>query len=122
MNTRLSKPFKIYDVQGAGLELVYNHQANGVYKPDMIRFSSERLQPVSSLPESEAFHVGVVVSHRRVSIRSAFQIKIHKLFQIRPDNLVRVDKYNLLEVHREQNIEEENLVCPNNALFLCLRT
>lgn len=50
------------------------------------------------------------------------QIQLYQLLQICPDNLVSVDEYDLLEVHREQNVEKQDFVCPNDALLFLLST
>ena len=86
----------------------------------MIRLAAQVVLPVSRFPESETFHGLVIITHGRVAIRCAFQIQINKLFEIRANNLIRIDEDNLFEVHREQDIQEENLVTPNDTLLLLL--
>lgn len=48
------------------------------------------------------------------------EIEVNKLFQIRTDNLVCVDENDLLEIHRKEDVEEKDFVCPNDALLLLL--
>ena len=48
------------------------------------------------------------------------QVQIDKLLQVRSDNRVRINEDDLLEVHREEHIQEEDLVRPDDALLLVL--
>ena len=48
------------------------------------------------------------------------KIQIYELLKVRSDNLIGVDEDDFLEVYREKNVEEENLVRPDNSLFLLL--
>ena len=48
------------------------------------------------------------------------QIQFHKFLEVCSDDLIRIDKDDLLEIHGEENIEEENLVCPDDTLFFFL--
>jgi hypothetical protein len=52
--------------------------------------------------------------------RCALQIKIPELFQIRAHDLIGIDVNDLVDVEREEDVEEQNLVAPNNALLLRL--
>ena len=89
--------------------------------PDVVRLPPEEVLPVSSLPESESLHRLVIVTHRSIAIRSALEIQIDELLQVRPNDLVGVDEDDFLEVHGEKDVQEENLVAPNDALLLALR-
>jgi hypothetical protein len=81
------------------------------------------------LPESEPFHLLLVISHRSISIDPAVKIKIHQLLQVRTDDLVFmigiqsrwkwrvtvtsltcIDEDDLVEAHREKHIQKEDLV------------
>jgi hypothetical protein len=88
----------------------------------MIRQPLEELSPISSLPEAEAFHLDIVITHGRVAVWCALQVKINQLLQVRADDLVRVDEDDFLQVHREQHIEEQDLIRPDNSLLLFLST
>lgn len=48
------------------------------------------------------------------------QIKVNQFFQVRADDLICVNEDDFLQVHREQYIKEQDLVCPNDPLFLFL--
>ena len=50
------------------------------------------------------------------------QVEVHELLQVRAHDLVRVNEDDLLEVHWEQDVKEENLISPDDALLLLLRT
>ena len=89
--------------------------------PDMIRETTQEVGPVACLPEPEALGVRVVVTHRRVPIGCAVKVKVHKFLKIRAHDLISVDEENLLQVHWEEHIEEEDLVRPDDPLFLGLR-
>ena len=94
----------------------------GVYRPDVIRQPLEELSPIPSFPESEALHFDVVVAHRRIAIWCAVQIEINQLLQVRADDLIRINEDDFLQIHRKQHIEEQDLVRPDNPLFLLLST
>ena len=78
--------------------------------------------PVARLPKPETLRIRVVITHWRVAVRRAVKVEVDKLFEVRPDNLVGVDEDDLLEVHREEHVEEEDLICPDDALLLRLCT
>ena len=86
----------------------------------MIWQTAQEVLPVPSFPEPEALSIRVVVTHRRVSVRRPMEVQLHELLQIRPDDLVGVDEDDLFEVHREEDVEEQDLVRPDDALFLRL--
>lgn len=92
------------------------------YSPDMVRFASEEVFPIARLPEPEAFHIVIIVAHRGVSIRGALQIKVDKFLEIGSHNLVGINKNDFLQIHREEYIQEQDFVTPNEALFLGLCT
>lgn len=48
------------------------------------------------------------------------QIQVNQFLQISPDDLVSVYKDDFLKIHWEQDIEEQDLVGPNDALLLFL--
>ena len=88
----------------------------------MIRESLQKVVPLAGLPESESLGIRVVISHRRVPIRRAMQVQVNEFLQVCANNLVGVDKNDLLEVHREEDVKEQNLVRPDDTLLLLLRT
>lgn len=90
--------------------------------PNMIRQTSQEIFPITRLPESEAFHVSVIVAHRCVAVRCPMQVKVDKLFQVSPYDLIGVHEDDLLEIHGEQNVEEQYFIGPYDALLLFLRT
>jgi hypothetical protein len=73
--------------------------------------------PISCLPEPEALHVLAIVTHWGIAIRRSVQVEVNQLLEICTHDLVRVDKDDVIEVHREEHIKEENLVCPDKPLF-----
>ena len=48
------------------------------------------------------------------------EIQIDELLQVGTNDLVSVDEYNLLEIHGEKNVQEENLVAPDDPLLFAL--
>ena len=88
--------------------------------PDVIGTPAQELLPISRFPETETFHLLVVVAHGGVAIRCPLQVEVYQLLQVCAHDLVRIDKDDLIEVHGEQNVEEEDLVCPNDPLFFTL--
>ena len=86
----------------------------------MVGFPPKEILPVPSLPEPESLHSLVIVTHRGVTVRGAMEIQIDELFQVGTNDLVCVDEYNLLEVHGEKNVQEKNLVAPNDPLLFPL--
>ena len=48
------------------------------------------------------------------------QVQVDQLLQVCAHDLVRVNKDDLVEVHGEQDVEEEDLVCPNDPLLFAL--
>ncbi len=48
------------------------------------------------------------------------QVEVDQLLQVCAHNLVRVDKDNLVEIHGEQDVEEEDLVRPDDPLLFAL--
>lgn len=86
----------------------------------MIGTPSEELLPISHFPEPEALHVLVVVAHGSVAIRCPLQVEVDQLLQVCAHDLVRVDKDDLVEVHGEQDVEEEDFVCPDDPLLFAL--
>lgn len=86
----------------------------------MIRQSFQEISPISRLPEPEALHFRVIITHRGIAIRSTMQVEIDQLLQIRPHDLICIDEDDLLEVHGEEHVEEQDLVRPDDTLFLLL--
>ena len=87
----------------------------------MVRKTAEICFPVALFPEAETFHLGAGVAHWCEAVRRTLEIMVHQIHHVRPDNLVGIDKDDLLEIHGKEDIEKENLVCPDNSLFLLLR-
>jgi hypothetical protein len=87
----------------------------------VVRFSSKEVLPISNLPEMESLHRLVIVTHWSITVQSALEIQIDELLQVRPNDLVSVDEGDFVEVHGEKDVQEENLVAPNDALLLALR-
>ena len=59
-----------------------------LYLPDVIWSSSEGILPISCLPESEAFHLGPVITHRRVAVYMAVQVDVYELLHVDTNNLI----------------------------------
>ena len=49
------------------------------------------------------------------------QVHVPQLSDIGPDDLVRVHEDDLAQREREQHIQEQDLVCPDDALLLRLQ-
>ena len=92
----------------------------GLDVPDVVRFPLEEIIPVPGLPESKSLHRLIIITHRGITVRSAVKVQIDELLQVGTNDLVSVDKYNLLEVHGEKDVQEENLVAPNDPLLFAL--
>jgi hypothetical protein len=60
------------------------------------------------------------VTERRVRIGLALQIQRPELLEVGSQHLIGIDVDDLLNVKREQHVQEENLVAPNDALLLGL--
>lgn len=90
--------------------------------PDVVRQVLEEILPISGLPESEPFHLCVIVTHWGVAVRGALKVYVHEFFQVCTNNLVCVNEDDFLEVHWEEDIQEENFVGPDNTLFFSLST
>ena len=48
------------------------------------------------------------------------EVQVNELLQVGTYDLISVDKDDLLEVHGEKNVQEENLVTPNDPLLFAL--
>ena len=72
-----------------------------VHLPYVVRPASQEVLPVSGFPETETFHVGVIITHGRVSIRRAVEVKVDKLLEIRPDDLISIYEDDLFQIHGE---------------------
>lgn len=100
------------------------------YLPDMVRLPVKCFPPVSRLPEAESFHLRSVISHWRVAVDVALQIHIYQLLHIYPHNLIwiasmkqraiarerltSIDENDFVQVHREENIQEQDFVTEIN--------
>ena len=80
----------------------------------------EVILPVSLLPEAEPLHILVGVAERRVPVRGPIQVEVPQLREVGPDDLVGVNEEYLLDVEGEHDVEEEDLVAPDDALLLLL--
>ena len=72
--------------------------------PDMVGPTTQEILPISRFPEAEAFHVVIIITHRRISIWRSMQVQINQLFQISTNDLICVHKYDLVKVHREEHV------------------
>ena len=86
----------------------------------MVRTALQKIFPITRLPESEALHLNIVITHRGVPVRCTLQVEINQFFQIRSNNLIGIDENDLLEVHREQNVKEQDFVRPDDTLLFFL--
>lgn len=103
----------------------------------MVWSAPQGVFPVSSLPKSESLHFVPIITHRRVAIHVILQVEVHQLLHIRSDDLIwaesalylltscterrtSIDKDDFVQIHWEQDIQEQDLVCPNYPLFLGL--
>ena len=126
--SHLAEPNQVHDVQraaGVTNQSAYPTHATASQKkgggsPDVIRTPSQELFPISRFPETEPFHLHIVVAHGGVAIRCSVQVEVDQLLQVCTHDLVRIDKDDLVEVHGEQDIQEEDLVCPDDSLFFSL--
>mmetsp|Transcript_14295 Transcript_14295/g.38881 ORF Transcript_14295/g.38881 Transcript_14295/m.38881 type:complete len:354 (-) Transcript_14295:2383-3444(-) len=99
-------------------ELVKVHDEQ---RGDVIRFPSQMALPVALFPKPEPLDVGVRVTHRHKTVHIPFQISVPQLSDICAHHLIGVNKDDLGHVHGEENVQEKNLVRPNESLFLALR-
>lgn len=86
----------------------------------MVRLPSEMVLPVPLIPESISVHLRSVTAERGVCQRFPLQVHVPQLCQIRPGNLVGIDIDDLVYVEREKNVQEEDLVRPDQTLLLSL--
>src|SRR5260221_14133752 len=86
----------------------------------MVGFPPKEVLPIPGLPKPESLHRLVIITHRSISIRRVLEVQINELLQIGTNDLVSVDEDDLLEVHGEKNVQEENLVAPDDPLLLAL--
>lgn len=96
------------------------HSTEGRIIPDVIRKTLQEFLPISRLPEAEALHLHIVVAHRSICVWSAVYIEVDQFLEVGPDDLISVDEDNLLQIHGEENIQEQDLVSPNDTLFFLL--
>jgi len=89
-------------------------------QPNVVRPPSQNLGPIPPFPESETFHIRVIITHWRVPIRRSMKVDINKFFQIRSNNLICINENDLLQVHWKQDVKEEDFVAPDDALLFCL--
>jgi hypothetical protein len=88
--------------------------------PDVVRSTLKKVFPISCFPKSETFHFDIIVAHGCISVRRAVEVKVDEFLQVCSNDLVGIDKNDLLQIHREENIEEQNFISPDDALFLLL--
>ena len=86
----------------------------------MVGPPAEVVLPEALLPEAEPLHLGVGVAKGRVGVGRAVEVELPELAQVGADDLVRVAEDDLLEAEREEDVEEEDLVGPGDALLLRL--
>lgn len=86
----------------------------------MIWPSLKEFFPIAGLPETEAFHVRIVITHRRIGVGRPFNIEVNQLFQIRANNLISIDEDYFLEVHGKEHVKEQDLVSPYDSLLFSL--
>jgi len=48
------------------------------------------------------------------------EVQVDELLQVGTNDLISVDENDLLEVHGEKDVQEENLVAPNDPLLFAL--
>ena len=122
-STHLTEPNEVDNVERAAT-MVRAHDTELIEEillPNVVRQALQEVLPIPSRPESEALHLDVVITHRCVPIWRTVEVEVNKLLQICTHDLIRVDKNDLLEVHGEQNVEEQDLVCPDYPLLFLLR-
>lgn len=86
----------------------------------MILPARQVVPPVALLPEPESLHLLVAVTEGGVAVGSPAQVEVAELGEVGPDDLVSVHEYDLLQVEREENVQEEDLVAPDDPLLVGL--
>mmetsp|Transcript_2327 Transcript_2327/g.9075 ORF Transcript_2327/g.9075 Transcript_2327/m.9075 type:complete len:560 (+) Transcript_2327:669-2348(+) len=86
----------------------------------MVRLAPQVILPVALPPELEPKSLLPAGAERRVPVRRALQVEVPQLCQVCPDDLIGVHIDDLVQVEREEDVEEEDLVAPNDALLLGL--
>mmetsp|Transcript_33615 Transcript_33615/g.100093 ORF Transcript_33615/g.100093 Transcript_33615/m.100093 type:complete len:326 (-) Transcript_33615:4501-5478(-) len=95
-------------------------QVNEVERRDVVRLALQVARPEAALPEAELVHLVIAVTQWSVSVRRAANVHVVQLRQVGTHDLVAVDKDDALDVQREEYVEEEDLVRPDDALLLRL--
>ena len=95
-------------------------QIDHVQSADVVLAVRQMHLPVAGLPEAEAVHLPLGVAEGRVAVRRALEVHVAQLGEVGLDNLVGVDVDDLLDAEREEDVQEEDLVAPDDALLLGL--
>jgi hypothetical protein len=88
--------------------------------PNVIGPTTEELLPVPRFPKPEPLHFFIVIPHRGIPVRCTMEVEVNQLLQVSSDDLVGIDKDDFVEVHGKQDVEKEDLICPDNALLFSL--
>mmetsp|Transcript_27566 Transcript_27566/g.92176 ORF Transcript_27566/g.92176 Transcript_27566/m.92176 type:complete len:325 (-) Transcript_27566:114-1088(-) len=98
-------------------------QVHDEERADVVGPPAEVVNPVAVRPEAEArgVRVGVLPAEGGHGHRRALHVVVPELPDVRLHHLVRVDVDHLLEGEREDHVQEEDLVAPDDALLLRLR-
>mmetsp|Transcript_11558 Transcript_11558/g.46766 ORF Transcript_11558/g.46766 Transcript_11558/m.46766 type:complete len:283 (+) Transcript_11558:1132-1980(+) len=92
-------------------------QIDHVERRDVVRLAAEVVLPVPRTPELEAQRLGPRVAKGRVGVRPAAEVHRPELAEVGAEHLVGVDVDDLGDVEREEDVEEEDLVAPDDALL-----
>ena len=76
--------------------------------------------PEALLPKAEALHVAIGVAKGGVAVGSSLQVHGPQFLQVAADDLISVTENYFLQVEWEENVQEEDFIGPDDALFFCL--
>ena len=97
-------------------------QIDDVEGRDVVGEAFEEVLPVALFPEAESFHFGARVAHWCETIRGTLEIVVDEFHHVCSDDLVRIDEDHLVKRKWKEDVQKQDLVTPDLALFLGLGT
>ena len=95
-------------------------QVNNIQRGDMVGFPAEEVRPVALLPETETFHFSAGIAHRGEAVGRVFEVVGDQIVHVCADDLVCVNEDDFVQGEGEEDVEEEDFVAPDFALFFVL--
>lgn len=86
----------------------------------MVGFAAEEISPVALFPETETFHFGAGIAHGCEAVGGALEVQGDEIVHVGADDLVGVNEDDFVEGGGEEDVEEEDFVAPDFALFFGL--